>query len=500
MKNSYSFCLLFILLVLFPSCDELDTNNLDVDNLNELSNAATYLDPSEYAGLIDDSYLKFWQAIQLSVPSYPVSVMAQGGSSSWGGWGTRDVGTIPRQALQNTEEYVSRGLFSMPWTRLYTAIIPVNDILRVISEEHKAVFDGNGKDITDQVIANGKALQGLVLGYLSLVYDRAFISDETTDLSDDLVLSPYGLVNQAAITKLEEAIAIFANSDYEMSGWNGLTYVGNEAAALLSGFVAKFEVAKARNSDEIGMIDWNKVMAYTSNEPVDLAPMGDGIFWWTRMLIQGQSGLRYRVSQKVIRMMNPSKSTSEVPYPWPDGVETLPEIVNPDDQRINIDFTYSPDIAFVGDRGYYFFSTYYYSRYISYVTNQFLEPMSFLMAPEVELLRAEALIRTGADKVAAAAIINKTRVGRGALPPLTGLESEEDLLNAITYERIVEFTWQGSCNVWFYRRMVTPPNNADADNLYYLEPRTSRHFPIPAEELSVLGMQVYTFGGHEAEQ
>ena len=126
--------------------------------------------------------------------------------------------------------------------------------------------------------------------------------------------------------------------------------------------------------------------------------------------------------------------------------------------------------------------------------------MNFLTVPELELLRAEALVRTNGDRTVAASIINKTRVARGGLSPMTGRESDEDLLESIAYERIVEFTWEGSCNVWFYRRMITPTDNMDSDNLYYLEPRTARHFPVPAEELSFLGMDVYTFGGDKANQ
>ena len=497
MKRNCSVSLILVLFILLVGCEDFQTS---VENLNEPSSALVHSNPDHFPDIIDDSYLKFWQSIQLATPSYPITVMAQGGTSSWGGWGTRDVGTIPRQHFDNSESYINKGLFLGPWVKLYGAINPVNDILRLINQGEVIVLGDNGQDITSQIIANAKALQGLALGYLSLLYDQAFIGDEYTVITNEVLLSDYTTVNKAAIAKLEEAILLFENSEFKMTGWNGLIYEGNDAASLLKGFVAKFEVVKARNSAELSQIDWNKVLINTSGGLVDLAPVGDGQFWYSRMLIQGQFPQRYRVSQKVIRMMNTNKPMDEVPYPWPDDVVTLPEIENPNDQRMISDFTYNATVPFVRARGYYFFSSYHYSRYNAFIENNLLGPMNFLTVPELELLRAEALVRTNGDRTVAASIINKTRVARGGLSPMTGRESDEDLLESIAYERIVEFTWEGSCNVWFYRRMITPTDNMDSDNLYYLEPRTARHFPVPAEELSFLGMDVYTFGGDKANQ
>ena len=197
--------------------------------------------------------------------------------------------------------------------------------------------------------------------------------------------------------------------------------------------------------------------------------------------------------------MNPSKPATEVPYPWPDGVNSFSEITTPDDNRVTTDFKYNDGNDFSAARGYYFFSNYSYNRYESYRSG-FTDPMDFLTTEELGMMRAEALIRTGGSKADAAALINVTRVNRGGLAALTGAESDADLLNAITYERIVEFTWHGSMNVWFYRRMVTPAGNTDAGNLYYLEPATARHMPVPADEQSIFGRPFKTYGGNQGEQ
>ena len=489
--------LLFIALVFtgaIMSCEDLEVENFNNPNLSTTLN-----DPSQFLASVNGGYTTFWRALQLSSPNFGVSVMAQGASMSWGNWGAQDLGTIPRQALQNNLTYGNRAIFTQPWNGLYGTLGPVNAVLRIIEEEGVTATDVNGADVTNEVIANGKALQGLAHGYLSLLFDQAYIVDETTDATA-LDFSPYGEVNDAAIAFLQEAIQMFAGSSLNMTGWNGLVFTGDDAADILRGFVAKFEMAQARNSTEAAAVDWNRILTNASAADVGLSPVGDGGFdWWHRLLIQGQDAGWARVSQKVIRLMNESKPTSEVPYPWPDGVETLPQITNPDDDRTDTDFTYNANVDFRSNRGFYFFSSYDYSRYESYRAG-FTDPMDFLTTSETDLMRAEALVRTGGDKAAAAAIINNTRVTRGGLPALDGSESDADLLNAITYERIVEFTWHGSCNVWFFRRMVTPPGNTNATNLYFLEPATARHLPVPADELSIFGLDFYTFGGNQPEQ
>lgn len=489
---------LFILAAAFATF-VMGCEDLEVENLNAPDRATLLSNSAEYPASINGAYTSFWRAIQLSQPNMPISVMAQGPTMSWGNWGARDMGTVPRQALQNNLTYSNRGTWSGPWNGLFATLGPLNSILKIMADDPTiTVPDGAGGDITQQTIANAKAVQGLAMGYLSLSFDESYIVDENSDPSV-LDLQPYGAVNDAAIAKLEEAIAMFSGSSYVMDGWFGLSFTGDDAANILRGFVAKFEMAQARNAGEAAAVDWTKVLANTAN-PVGLSPVGDaGFNWWHRMLIQGQDGGWMRVSQKVIKLMNPSKPATEVPYPWPDGVNSYPEITTPDDNRVTTDFTWNDGNDFSAARGYYFFGNYNYSRYESYRAG-FTDPMVFLSTEELGMMRAEALIRTGGSKADAAALINETRVNRGGLAALTGAESDADLLNAITYERIVEFTWHGSMNVWFYRRMVTPAGNTDAGNLYYLEPATARHMPVPADEQSIFGRAFKTYGGNQGEQ
>jgi hypothetical protein len=497
MRNTKLLSLGFLLILFgFYSCEDLEVENLNSPRTDQILS-----DPTEYASTINSQYGTLWQGLQLSNTNWPLSINGQSLSASWGNWGGRDIGTIPKDALQNSLTYNNRGMFTASWNGMYSVMGPVNNILRLIADGNGPVVVG-GVDVTDEVIANATALQGLSLSYLGLLHDEGYAIDENSDIAT-LSLSDYNAVVDLGIAKLEAAIGMFAGTSKNMTGWSDLTFQGDEAAKVLRGFVAKFEALRARNLGETtANVNWNKVLTNASNYiATDLSPVGDtGIIWWHRLLIQGQDGGWARVSQKMIRMMNQSKPTTEVPYPWTNGRNSFPRITTPDDQRILTDMQYSASVDFSASRGYYFFSNYTYKRYDSYRTGGFIDPMVFLSVNEVGLLRAEALVRTGGSKATAATLINATRVTRGGLAALTGAESNDVLLQAIAYERLVEFSWHGVANSMLYRRAYTPAGNTDAANLYFLEPGSARHLPVPADEQSIFGRPFKTYGGSAGEQ
>lgn len=483
-------CLTFI----FQSCKRNGR-----DGTNPAIDSERFSNPEEYSSFVDSTYLLFWNSLQHNYPNMPMSVMGQGISSAWGNWGMTSVSPISGAVtLDNSEHYGYAEMISGPWNNLYNVLGRMNDLLFIIENNQDAVMASLEEESLDEVIANAKALQGLSLGYLSLLYDQAYIVDENSDATNSS-FSPYGEVNDKAIEKLSESVELFQNSNLTMTGWSGLVYDGGNAANLLRAFMAKFEVLQARNATEAQGIDWASVIENTQNEIMDLSPVGDGgDQWWHRMLVQGQDESWARIHQKIVKMMNPNKPDNEVPYPFPDGVINLPEISDPEDARLTSDFSHI-NILHPGRGVFYLGSNYVYNRYSTY-SSTLQGPMDFLTSEEVALLRAEALIRTQGDRTEAATIINNTGVTRGGLEPMTAAATDDDLLRAISYERIIEFTYHGACNIWFYRRMVTPIGNSDNLNVYYLEPRTARHLPVPGFELSIQNLSIYTYGGAQPEQ
>lgn len=454
---------------------------LDVDNPNAPSAEMALENPNEYLDIIEGNFLTLWQATELDDPHWGLSVTAQVMTSSHGNWAAWDLGRIPREPVQNNLNYAYRTLYEDPFSRLNSSLASVNDPMRIISEGTRVIIEG--QDRTEEALAKGKAIQGWAMAYMGLFFDQGYAVDENSDPAT-IELKPYSEVIDFAKVKLSEAIALSENNSFTVTGFNGLSISSADFAKLLRTILAKAEAYKSRNAEQTtSVVDWNEVLTLTEDGiDQDFAPVGDGNFWWSRVKIQGQDPVWARVSQRILKMMD-----DRFVYPWPNNVTIMDPIEDPADNRINTDFTYSGSPAFQVARGYYFFSSYTYSRYQEYrATLQ--EPMMHTPVAEKDLLRAEALVRTGGSRDEAAELINRTRVARGGLTPLTGGDSDEDLLYGIYYERLVELGWGGGGTGYFVRRMTTVPELLP-------EPGMIEHLPVPARELNILGLDVYTFGG-----
>ncbi len=105
-----------------------------------------------------------------------------------------------------------------------------------------------------------------------------------------------------------------------------------------------------------------------------------------------------------------------------------------------------------------------------------------VLAAENDLLWAEALIRSGGSLVTAAALIDNTHVGRGGLTSAAGL-SAAAMLDTLHYEQDVELPGSNAAPYYNQRRLDK------------LEPLTPHEMPVPAKELGVLQLPLYTWGG-----
>lgn len=501
--RNISLCIALSVLTL-ASCEDLEVENFNALDINGVLN-----NPGDYPGLIQGAYGEWWRQTQISYPNMYLSVGAQVMTSSWTNYAMFDGGRIPPQPFVNSNTSSTVLVNRNPWRGIYNSIGPVNDVLKVMNSEFggKAIDPETGKDNTALVLANARMMQGLALGWVSLFFDRGFIvSEELTDEElATLEFKGYRECADAAKARFLEAAALFeANPDISLTGFNGVTLPAVEAARFARSYAAKIEVFSARNADQtVNETDWAEVLQLTTNGiTADIAPIGDGgNDWYTRALYEGQLAGWVRVSQRIINMMeggsggrdiqNPADTDPNhptAPYPWADGVLSYPEIAAPRDQRLATDFTYNNGVPFRSDRGYFAFGNYNYSRYSYFINDNYVGPMPHFTLTENNLLRAEALIRTGGSKAEAVGLINSSRVDRGGLPPLTGTETNDELLKQITYERLVELSWHAACNGYFTRRITTIED-------YKLTPGTPLSIPVPASELEVLGIPVYTFGG-----
>ncbi len=180
------------------------------------------------------------------------------------------------------------------------------------------------------------------------------------------------------------------------------------------------------------------------------------------------------------------------------------------------DFVYLPTsgptwTGYPASRGYWRFSN---LAYIKYYDNGWDSPnyavgrLPFVSWHENDLLWAEGLVRSGGNVATAAAKINASRVTNGHLPALTGAEGTAALLSAIMYERGIQLYAVGPMVPWWDQRRIGP----DINPHYYtaandsvstgwtpygtgLQPSGFRLFPVPQQELTLIGDSAYTYGG-----
>ncbi|GAB2612700.1 hypothetical protein [Belliella aquatica] len=496
-NNKLIFSFLLSLIMVFSSCEDLE-----VEDLNAASLADVYANPSDILSVVEGQYTLWWDGIQKNEPNMALSVTGEGISASWGNWGMFDLGAKPRLPFNNTLAYGNRFILTQPWIRNNQVLGAIREALFVLESEFggQLIDPETNTDLTANVLANSKVLQGLALGWNALLFDQSYVADET--LSEDELANiefvPYPEVAAAAVQKFEEAAAIFeSNPSAEISQIPGQVMSGAEAAAFCRNYAAMILAYSARTSAETEALDWAKIVSLTNTPMVkDFSPNGDGGFsWWSRLLIQGQLSLWSRMSQRIVNMMEGGTGgpttvdtqTTTAPYPWPENTNTLPAITNPVDKRLNIYTVHVAGNTFQPARGYHFFSNRRSIRYVDYLL-QYTGPIAHLTKNEMGLIRAEALVRTGGDKSAAVGFINDRRVSVGELAAVAASASNDQILDAIYYEHFVEHYLDGVAKPWMNRRRTTVERHG-------LIPGTVRQLPVPASELDLRGLPVYTFGG-----
>jgi hypothetical protein len=479
MRNKHLIYIVFTLFALFISSCAKD---LDVENLNDPDKERALKNPEDVYSISLSGFYNWFMTNNSSIsPRMSMWVAADQGTCSWANSGMYHLSMEPRQPFNNSVSYTYAHIYEEYWKELYGNLIMMNSVLEKIEEGMEIVIQD--VDETQKVRAISYLIQGLSLGYLGLVYDKAFIMKEFSDPAT-ANLSPYRDVVNAAIVSLDSVITICNRPNVSFTlpdnYINGSEYSSNEIAQLASSFAARFLLLVPRTKAENSQTDWNKVLEYANNGiERDLAPYMDGSTWrsWFRHYTVRPGWAR--IDCRIINLMDPS-------YPWrfPDDGHN-PDPAGSDDQRLDSDFAFNAQNNMKPERGYYHYSNYEYVRYpLSITTNTGPSP-DFILA-ENDLIKAEALAELG-DIAGAVQIVNSgSRTERGGLDPLEETISKEDLLKAIFYERDIELIQTGFGLAFFDMRR--------RDMLQY---GTLLHFPIPAKELMVMEMPIYTYGGVE---
>lgn len=469
-----------LIAILFSSCFK----KLDVPNLNDPDIYDVLSSPEAVYELAGSLFYNWYIDVQTHSwsPRMSMITMADQGTSSWLNSGMYDLSSEPRQAFNNTETYRYAYIFEHYWAHMYRVLNQANDILKVIHggmEIGELDENGNGKD-TKMVEAFSYFIQGLSLGYLGLIYDKAFVVTEYTDPATAQPL-PYQQVIDSAIASLQKCIEIASQNTFTIpDDWiNGKTYTNDELVRLAYSYMARFLVYEPRNAAQNEQTDWARVLDYANHGITqDFQVYMDNVRWknWVFHYTYERDDW-VRVDARIIHMMDTS-------YPWHLDSPTDPGEASSIDARLGNDFVHVSTCPFKPERGYYHYSFYLYRR----IPYSFSNPDWFpeFYVNELNLIKAEAYVHLG-DLQSAINIVNQSsRVTRGNLPPLPNNASAEQILKAIFYERDIEFFVTGFATDFY-----------DMRRRDMLQKGTLLHFPIPARELDILGMPLYTFGGVE---
>ena len=490
--------------------------DLTVTNPNNPDVARAIATPGDVRNLIGSSDNTAYVGMQGSARPYPAAataVMADNLTASFGNYGMRFNGQEPRLAYENSSAADDGRLASDPYETLYGALGAVNDGLGAVKRGIVIQVSAGAEDETDQLTAFGHLVQGMSLGMVGLTFDKGFVVDEDTPLGT-ATLVPYAEVSAAAVAKYDKAIADAAGKSWEVPEefTPGMTITADKLGRMANTFAARQLAYTPRTAAENTAVNWTKVLAYadkgiSTGTPFDVQIEGDGgNIWYDLQKYFGDADSWMRVDQRVVQLMDPSQPvvyTSVNPPPRAQSADRrFGTTANP-----GTDFGYFPTIPFAVARGVYFFSQWAHTRYRFHsleASTALTGTVPLILAAENDLLIAEALVRTGGDKARAATLINKTRVGRGGLSPLSGASSTNDLLAAIFYERDIELMNTSAGQAWFDRRRIDPSLTYEGlpiGNTWAfrggsgLQKGTPRHLPVPAKELETLGIPVYTYGG-----
>lgn len=479
--------------VLLSACSGL--TDLDVENPNAPDADRALASPEDTESLIGGTFYTWHLNQKDAYPGWALSVASGEVTSSWGNFGMQDWGTIPRMAYQNNSAYGYRGVNQQPWYRLYTVISSVNDGL--IAMNNGMEFGDDGED-TPRARAFAKFNQGLAYGYLALLFDKAAIIDENTDLTAvEFDFVDYNQVMDAAIGMLDEAAQIASTNSFSLEeNWihTGSQVSSAELARLAKGYSARFIAQVARTPEERAAVDWADVIARA-----DQGPTSDFVLmynnwnnpgsWWEYNKAYAANQTWQRASYYTIGEADNS-GAYEAWLNTPAESRQPFQIVT-DDRRVTgaggpttngTDFSYRGPPAFLAARGTYFFSYYMHNVY-SYLWPDQVGPAPLMKVTEMDLLKAEAYLRMG-QPAAAVPLINNTRVTRGQLPPALATEPIDELMRKMQYEKRIELFVVAAGGHFF-----------DARGWGRLVSGTPLHLPIPARELETLQLPLYTFGG-----
>lgn len=491
--------------------------SLDITNPNQPDSERALADPAAIEAVAGGAVRIWFNTYEGLSGGGPLVTQAQTYSASWNNFnmnfysGLDLDGTRNSRSWQNNPASAGRTSIEHFWEGYYSVIGLSTAVLTAIRTNGLVI---NNVTDTRRTEAMALLMQGAALGGIALNYDKGYIVDENADLAN-LTFSNRREVRDAALAKFDDAIAVATGTAFTIpAGWSGpgtTAYTNVQIAKIANTMAANLLASWPRDATEAGTTPWARVITYASagmstGTRFDYVFTGDADAWYPEVLVWFNDVSGGRVHTRVAALLDPTTQTT----PWPlagnprpnspdrrlgdgtfgtagmsAGLGTIPRTAN-----AGTDFAYSSIAIFNMSRGSYHQSNIAHIRYdLSGIQDpngiySGYGPAPVFSAAQNDLLWAEGLIETNTNLALAATLINNTRVTRGGLPPAVAGDGQAGLRTRLRYEQDVELLGLGPAS-YFHRRRVA---NGFVTG-------TPREMPVPAKELGIFSLPLYTWGG-----
>jgi len=498
--------------------DPASVEQIGVGALRTWYNTTQNMDPDGALIVMARSHTASWNNFQIRIytgctlgawTSYPAPLGTCGTTTN----------AYPRIEWQNNPAATARTQIEAYWYGYYSALSSANAVLKAIRENSVVPPDGRPMVETMAVL-----VQALTLSGIALNYDHGYIVTDATPVDANGLPTPAvgfsdrTTIRDVALQKFDEVIALATANTFDVPDvyFNkpAAPPIDNVAVAQIANTMAARTLAYfPRNAAENATVPWARVLGYASKgisspKAFDWVFKTDGVNWFDYLKSWSNDMRTMRIHTRVAHLMDPTtqpdpfnattnsqpvwgttsfdKRLGDGSYTYPAAAKGNVTITPAGTANAGTDYAWSTTKArFPAARGAWHQSA---IGQIRYITLSEIDPNGsslglgtgpVVLAAENDLIWAEALIKTGGT--GAAALINKTRVGRGGLAPAT--DADANLLQELQYEQDVELPGSNAAPYYNQRRI---------DNL---EPNTPHEMPVPAKELGVLQVPLYTCGG-----
>ena len=470
-----------ISMIAFGSCADLEIENPNApDRDRALSNTADVL--SLLKGSTTDLMFEETNLYNVHIDLAADQVTATNNYLSF--WAHGDQ---PRRQLDNSTTYADNAIYTSTWNQCNSTISISNIIISQILNDGVVLFDDSEVDKTTEALAGAYFIRGLAQTTIGMLYDQGYVVDENTDLGS-LELQPYNLVLESGLASFDLALEVLEGSNVGWEFYPTAQFDNTTFKQIVNSYAARAMISMPRTKAEAATLDYSKILSYANNGlTTDFMPIGEaGVIYhnaidWEETIVASGAGY-IPTDQKIPHLFDSDDQPADYPT---DANTILPPAVS-NDARLEAYYTYTSDFGYLNPaRRRALFSNYYLDRwpYLGQDFDYSLAPIPYFLKYEIDYIKAECQLMLGSNAQALSLINGSARSEVGGLSSSSN-DSKESIEHLLFYEYSIELATTGKgIQLYFMRRHDL------------LQKGTPLHYPVPAQELELLGLSVYTYGG-----